>query len=90
MLEQSEVIKVMQDAIYTMLIVSAPVLLVGMLVGTIISIFQFTMQINEQSLSFVPTIVAIMVTIVIFGGWMLSQLSDFTLRLFEYIRTMID
>ena len=90
MLEQSEVIKVMQDAIYTMLIVSAPVLLVGMLVGTIISIFQATTQINEQSLSFVPKIVAIMVTIVIFGGWMLSQLSDFTLRLFEYIRTMID
>jgi flagellar biosynthetic protein FliQ len=89
MLDQSEIIKVIQDAIYTILIVAAPVLLIGMLVGTIVSIFQATTQINEQSLSFVPKIVAIFLTLILFGGWMLSHLTDFTNRLFEYIHTVI-
>jgi len=88
-LEQAEIIKVIQDAIYTILIVAGPVLLVGMVVGVIISIFQATTQINEQSLAFVPKIVAIFLTIVLFGGWMLSNLTDFTNRLYEYINIVI-
>jgi flagellar biosynthetic protein FliQ len=79
----------MQDAVYTILKVAAPMLLTGMAVGVIISIFQATTQINEQTLAFVPKIIAILLSLVIFGGWMLSNLSDFTLRMFSMIETMI-
>lgn len=90
MIEQSEIIKVIQDAIYTVLIVAGPVLLIGMAVGVIVSIFQATTQINEQSLSFVPKIVAIFLALILFGGWMLTNMSDFTLRMFDYIHSVID
>lgn len=88
-LEQAEIIKVIQDAIYTILIVAGPILLVGMVVGIIISIFQATTQINEQSLAFVPKIIAIFLALILFGGWMLSNLTDFTTRLFGYINIMV-
>ena len=60
-----------------MLIVSAPMLLIGMVVGLVISIFQATTQIHEQTLAFVPKIVAVLASIVIFGPWMLHTMLDF-------------
>ncbi len=84
-MEQATVIKVMQDAVTTIMMVSAPPLIIGMVVGIIVSIFQATTQINEQTLAFVPKIIAILIALLVFGGWMLTNLSDFTLRLFEYI-----
>lgn len=75
----------MQDAITTIMVVSAPMLLIGMIVGVIISIFQATTQINEQTLAFVPKIVAILLSILIFGGWMLQYLNEFVTRIFSYI-----
>ncbi len=86
-MEQSTVIKVIQDAVTTIMMVSAPPLIIGMVVGIIVSIFQATTQINEQTLAFVPKIIAILISLLVFGGWMLTSLSDFTLRLFEYIGT---
>lgn len=86
---QTEIINVMQDAVYTILTVAAPLLLTGMAVGVIVSIFQATTQINEQTLAFVPKIIAILLSLIIFGGWMLSNLSDFTLRMFSMIETVI-
>lgn len=88
-MSQSEVITVMRDAIYTILTVAAPMLIVAMVVGLIISIFQATTQINEQTLAFVPKIVAILLVIVLLGGFMLSQLTDFTTRMFDNINTML-
>ena len=86
-MDQSTVIKVMQDAVTTIMMVSAPPLLIGMVVGIIVSIFQATTQINEQTLAFVPKIIAIFIALLVFGGWMLTNLNDFTLRIFEYIGT---
>jgi flagellar biosynthetic protein FliQ len=87
-LTQTEIITIMQDAIYTVIKVSAPVLIVGMAVGLIVSIFQATTQINEQTLAFVPKIIAILLALLIFGGYMLTSLTEFTQRLFGYIGTM--
>lgn len=84
-MDQSTVIKVMQDAVTTIMLVAAPPLIIGMVVGIIVSIFQATTQINEQTLAFVPKILAIFIALLVFGGWMLTNLSDFALRLFEYI-----
>ncbi len=89
-MEQTEIIQIMQDAVYTILIVAAPMLLTGMVVGVIVSIFQATTQINEQTLAFVPKIVSILLAIVIFGGWMITNLTDFTHRMYSMIGTMIN
>jgi len=65
-------------------------LIVAMAVGLIVSIFQATTQINEQTLAFVPKIVAILLTIIVFGGYIITTLSDFTLRLYEQINVFLN
>lgn len=88
-MDQTQIIKVFQDALTTIMTVAAPPLLLGMIVGVIVSIFQATTQINEQTLAFVPKIIAIFLGLLVFGGWMLTGLSDFTYRMFEYAATMV-
>jgi flagellar biosynthetic protein FliQ len=88
-MEQSQVITVMQDAITTILTVAGPMLIVAMVVGLIISIFQATTQINEQTLAFVPKIVAILLTLLLAAGFIITNLTEFTTRMFSYADTMI-
>ncbi|SEM60284.1 flagellar biosynthetic protein FliQ [Ligilactobacillus sp. WC1T17] len=75
----------MRDALMRILIVSAPVILVTMVVGLIISIFQATTQIQEQTLSFVPKLVAIFVTLILAGNFMINILLEFTRNVFNMI-----
>lgn len=86
---QSDVVGVLRDAIYTVIISAAPMLIVAIVVGLIVSIFQATTQINEQTLAFAPKIVAILLSVLIFGNMILSQISGFTINLFESINTII-
>lgn len=88
-MSQTEILTVVQDAIYTIIKVAAPILIIGMVVGVLISIFQATTQINEQTLAFVPKIVAILLGLLVFGGWMLTTLTEFANRTFQYINTML-
>jgi flagellar biosynthetic protein FliQ len=67
------------------LMIAAPLLLVGMLVGLIISIFQATTSIQEQTLTFVPKIAAILGALILFGPWIIVSMVQFTLRLFGRI-----
>ena len=67
------------------LMIAAPLLLVGLLVGLIISIFQATTSIQEQTLTFVPKIAAILGALILFGPWILVSMVQFTLRLFGRI-----
>ncbi|MCR4419898.1 MAG: flagellar biosynthesis protein FliQ [Clostridia bacterium] len=64
------------------LMLAAPALVTALVVGVAISIFQATTQIQEQTLTFVPKIVAVLVAMLIFGAWMLNQLLAFTEQLF--------
>jgi flagellar biosynthetic protein FliQ len=82
------IIKVMRDALMTVMIVSAPMLGAGMLVGLIVAIFQTTTSIQEQTLTFVPKIVAIFLTIIIFGAWMIKTLVNYTHNLFAMIEKL--
>jgi flagellar biosynthetic protein FliQ len=79
-----------RDALMTILLVAAPLLGIGMIVGLLVSIFQATTQIHEQTLAFVPKIVAVLIAMVAFGPWMLTKLIDFTSNLLvnlpSYIR----
>ena len=84
-----QVIELGQSAVYTTLLVAAPLLGLSLLVGLIVSLFQATTQIQEQTLAFIPKIIAVFVAVLIFGPWMLSQLIHFTHNLFKTIPHMI-
>ncbi len=87
---ETAVIALGRDALLTVLLVAGPMIGIGLLVGLIISIFQATTQIQEQTLTFAPKILAILVSGVIFGPWMLRTMVDFSERLIsrahEFIR----
>lgn len=83
------VISVIQEAVTMVLLLSAPMLLIGLLVGLLVSVFQATTQIQEATLAFVPKIVAVLLSIVIFGPWMISSLVHYTEELFMNINNFI-
>lgn len=85
---QVMVLDIMRNAFFTIMIVSGPVLLISLLLGLIISILQATTQIQEQTLSFVPKIVAVMFGLIIFGSFMINKLLSFTTYLFKLIPTL--
>jgi len=78
---ETEVISLGRDALLTVLLVAGPMIGLGLVVGLIVSIFQATTQIQEQTLSFVPKIVAVLVAGIVFGPWMLRTLVTFSERL---------
>ena len=83
------VVNIFRSGIYQILIVSAPVLLIGMTTGLIVSIFQATTSIQEQTLTFVPKVAAILIALMFFGPWMMQMLTQFTITLFRYIPRMV-
>ena len=86
---QGEIAAVVTDAVVTILTVSLPMLGMGLVVGLVISILQATTQINEQTLAFVPKIIAILLSVLVFGAFILTTLIDFTLQLYESINSFI-
>jgi flagellar biosynthetic protein FliQ len=79
------VVGIMAEAIKVTLLVSAPVLIVGLIVGVAISLFQAVTQIQEMTLVFVPKIIAVMVVLIAALPWMISILMSFTHNLFVNI-----
>ncbi len=79
-----------REAIFTALIVAAPMLLLGLLTGLVVSVFQAVTQIQEQTLTFIPKILVSALAILFFGPFMLAMLTSFTARVFssipQYIR----
>jgi flagellar biosynthesis protein FliQ len=72
------VIAIAEEGIWKVLIISGPLLIIALVVGLLVSIFQATTQIQEQTLAFVPKIVAVLLGLVIFGPWMLSHMTSYT------------
>ncbi|OEH85834.1 EscS/YscS/HrcS family type III secretion system export apparatus protein [Desulfuribacillus stibiiarsenatis] len=83
------VIKLGQDAVVVVLKVAGPMLAVGLGIGLIISIFQATTQIQEQTLTFVPKIAGILISLIVFAPWMINVLLDFALEIFENLHLFI-
>ena len=79
------VIKVLRDSIVATLLVSAPILGIGTIVGLIVSIIQTTTSVQEQTLTFVPKMIAIFLTIMIFASWIIKTLVAYTLEIFNLI-----
>ncbi|MCL2820533.1 MAG: flagellar biosynthesis protein FliQ [Oscillospiraceae bacterium] len=83
------VISILTQAITTVILCAAPMLIVAMGVGLLVSIFQATTQINEQTLAFVPKIVCVMLTLLLFGGYIFSTVGGFVTRLFDQINSTV-
>lgn len=86
---QDFIIYIGKEAVYTILLLSVPLLGTSLFIGLLISIFQATTQIQEQTLTFVPKIVAIFVCLIIFGPWMLNLLIAFATNIISSIPTMM-
>ncbi|VBB08081.1 flagellar biosynthesis protein fliq [Lucifera butyrica] len=82
-------IEVARNALTMVMMVSAPMLLLGLLAGILVSIFQATTQIQEQTLAFIPKIIAVFVAILLFGPWMLSMMVGYTREIFVSLPQMI-
>ena len=83
------VLDIAQETLYTILLISAPVLGLTLLVGLMVSIFQATTQIQEPTLTFIPKILAALFSLIVFGPWMLGIIVDFTIRLFGSINSFV-
>lgn len=80
---EAQVLDITRDAIYTIIICSAPMLIISLVIGLIISIFQTVTSIQEQTLTFVPKILAVFVGMMIFGSWILTNLSEYMISLWS-------
>ena len=74
---EGQVLDIAREALYNVIICAAPILLISLVVGLIISIFQTVTSIQEQTLTFVPKILAVFIGIIIFGSWILNNLTGF-------------
>lgn len=86
---EDQIMGIATSSMWTVLLVSAPVLLGGLIVGLGVSIIQATTQLQEMTLVFVPKIIAVFVIIIFFGPWMLNILTSFTYDLYASIPKLI-
>lgn len=78
-----DVVMIASEALFLVIKVSAPILLISLVVGLVISIFQTVTSIQEQTLTFVPKIVAVFLGLIVLGNWMLTELSGYMIRLWS-------
>ncbi|KLU60385.1 flagellar biosynthetic protein FliQ [Peptococcaceae bacterium CEB3] len=86
-MSQNEVLYMAKEALGTALLVGGPILGVALLVGLLVSVFQAMTQIQEQTLSFIPKILAVVVVMLVLGPWMLSVLTAYTTNLLRELPT---
>ena len=84
-----DVMSLFGDALFLVVIVVAVLVVPSLLVGLVVSVFQAATQINEQTLSFLPRLIATLVAIMAAGPWMMAELMDLFARLFQQIPTLI-
>lgn len=80
---EGQVLDLAREALYTIIICAAPLLLISLVIGLIVSVFQTVTSIQEQTLTFVPKIIAVFLGIMIFGSWILNNLMEFINRLWS-------
>lgn len=88
-MNQDQVVKLAMDALMLALKVGMPLLLAGLVVGLVISVFQAVTQIQEMTLSFIPKILAVALVLIVAGPWMLDQLVAYTSDLYHSIPGMV-
>ena len=89
-MDTAAVVHLARQALWIAMLISAPILGVGLAVGLIVGIFQAATSINEQTLSFIPKVLAIGLTISLTGGWMINTLVDYTRSIFTRIPSLFN
>jgi len=89
MMDIAVLIKLAYESIWILIKISTPLMLIAIVVGLTISILQTTTSIQEQTLTFVPKLFAILLGLVVLGNWMMKMLVDYTIRLFNMIQNVI-
>jgi len=84
-MDSAAVVDLARQALWMTMLISAPLLIVGLVVGLVVGIFQAATSINEQTLSFIPKVFAIGLTAAVFGTWMINTLVDYTKVLYGRI-----
>ena len=84
-----QVISLIRSGILEVLFLASPLLITALVVGLVIAILQATTSIQEQTLTFVPKVFAILLMLGLLGGWMFSSLAEYTIRLFRMIPEMV-
>ncbi|NLJ79156.1 MAG: flagellar biosynthesis protein FliQ [Tissierellia bacterium] len=88
-MEHGDVLKLAQEATRTILMMAAPMLIFSLIVGLTVSIIQAVTQIQEATLAFIPKIIAVFLSIIIFGSWILKVITQFTTELLNNINLYI-
>jgi flagellar biosynthetic protein FliQ len=88
-MNENVVIDIIREALWIIIKVSAPMLLVSLVVGLVVSILQTITSIQEQTLTFVPKFIAIFLVIMLFGGWIMTETRDFFIELMNNIQYYI-
>jgi len=84
-----EITAFLRQGVFEVLILAGPLLISALVVGLVVAILQASTSIQEQTLTFVPKIVAILTVLALLGGWMLSHLGQYTINLFKLIPDMV-
>lgn len=86
---EAKLLELAGESLMWVLVLSAPTVLAGMAIGFLISLFQAVTQIQEQTLTFVPKIIAVFVVLLISGGWMIGQIKEFTQTTWKDVAAMV-
>lgn len=86
---QTMVLDVLRNGFLTIIVVALPILLTSLIVGLVVSLLQAVTQVQEQTLSFVPKLIAVMLALIIFGNFMLNQLVNLAESMFQLIATIV-
>jgi flagellar biosynthetic protein FliQ len=87
-MDSAAVVDLARQALWMTMLISGPLLVVGLLVGLIVGIFQAATSINEQTLSFIPKILTMGLTLSVAGGWMINTMVDYTKGIFTRIPSL--
>lgn len=87
---EGQVLDLFREAIYQIIINSIPMLLISLIIGLLVSIFQTVTSIQEQTLTFVPKLIAIFVAILIFGAWIMMNINNYVVELWSNFSIYLD
>ena len=83
------IVTLLREGIFAVLLLAAPILFATLLVGLVVAIFQATTSIQEQTLTFVPKVVTILLMLALLGGWMFTFMANYTMKIFNLIPLLV-
>ncbi len=86
---QDTIIDLVRNGLFTIVLVSGPPLIIGLVIGIVVSMFQTITSINEQTLVFIPKIMGILVSLILFGAFMLTTINDYMVSLYNQIPQLL-